>query len=114
VRNISKLIVQFLLALGILIGLLYVMYIFVRKRVPFVASRDVQVLQRHYTARNTSIVLVKVLDEYYYLLLSHSSSSVLKKLSEQEVAHLEVREPFSKILFKRLSRIRGQDKEEKE
>jgi len=48
VRNISKLIVQFLLALGILIGLLYVMYIFVRKRVPFVASRDVQVLQRHY------------------------------------------------------------------
>ncbi|HBT39587.1 MAG: Flagellar biosynthesis protein FliZ, putative [Thermotoga sp. 50_1627] len=112
--NIGKLIAQFLLALGILIGLLYLVYVFVRKRVPFVASRDVQVLQRHYIDRNTSIVLVKVLDEYYYLLLSHSSSTVLKKLSEQEVAHVEIREPFSKILFKRLSKIRGQNKEEKE
>jgi len=114
VGNIGKLIAQFLLALGILIGLLYLVYVFVRKRVPFVASRDVQVLQRHYIDRNTSIVLVKVLDEYYYLLLSHSSSTVLKKLSEQEVAHVEIREPFSKILFKRLSKIRGQNKEEKE
>jgi len=114
VGSIGKLIAQFFLALGILVGLLYLVYVFVRKRVPFVASRDVQVLQRHYIDRNTSIVLVKVLDEYYYLLLSHSSSIILKKLSEQEVVHVEVKEPFSKILFKRLSKTRSQNEEEKE
>lgn len=107
--GIGKLLAQFLLALGLLIGFLYVMYVFVRKRVPFGTSRDVQVLQRHYIDRNTSIVLVKVMEEYYYLLISHSSSTVLKKLTEEEVARIEVREPFSKILFKKLSRTHGEE-----
>ncbi|MEN3007803.1 flagellar biosynthetic protein FliO [Pseudothermotoga sp.] len=107
--SISRLLVQFLLALGLLIGFLYIVYVFVRKRIPFVASKDVQVLQRHYIDKNTSIVLVKVLEEYYYLLISHSSSTVLKKLSEEEIARIEVKESFSKILFKRLSRTHGEE-----
>lgn len=112
--DIGKLIAQFLLALGILIGFLYVMYIFLKRRAPFVASRDVQVLQRHYVDRNISVVLIKILDEYYYLLVSHSNATVLKKLSEQEVARLEAKEPFSKILFKRLSKARNRGREEEE
>ncbi len=107
--GIGRLLAQFLLALGLLIGFLYVMYVFVRKRVPFGASKDVQVLQRHYIDRNTSIVLVKVMEEYYYLLISHSSSTVLKKLSEEEIAQIEVREPFSKILFKKLSKTHSEE-----
>jgi len=90
------------------------MYILVRRRVPFAFSKDVQVLQRHYIDRNTSIVLVRVLDEYYYLLVSHSSCSVLKKLSEQEISRIEAKESFSKVFFKKLSRMQERDREDRE
>ena len=100
-RNIGTLVIQFSIALGILIGVLFLIYFFITKRFPKTfGGRHIVILERRYIDRFSSIMLVKIMDEYYFILVTQSGGTVLKKLKAEEISE----EDFSSVFFKKLGR----------
>jgi len=101
VSDIGALILQFSIALGILLGVLFLVYFFVMKRFPkALGGRHITILERRYIDRFSSIVLVRIMDEYYFILVTQSGGTVLKKLKAEEISE----EDFSSVFFKKLGR----------
>ena len=104
-ESIETLIIQFSLALGILVVLLIVIYYFVTKRFPRKSSRNIKILDRKYIDRGTAIVLVKILETYFFVLVAQNSAHVLKEVSEEEIGDLEEEaKSFSSLFFKKLGK----------
>ncbi|RKX42797.1 MAG: flagellar biosynthesis protein FliZ [Thermotogae bacterium] len=104
-KSIETLIIQFSLALGILVVLLIVIYYFVTKRFPRKGSRNIKILDRKYIDRGTAIILVKILETYFFVLVAQNSAHVLKEVSEEEIGDLkEEVESFSSLFFKKLGK----------
>jgi len=100
-----------LLAFAFLIGFLGVVYLLVKRRNPFGNSKNVKVLERHYVDRNCSVVLVRVMENYYFLLVTPNSATVLKELSQTEIGQIEQSEGFSRLLFKKLGKHEKRNEE---
>ncbi len=99
--DIGAFILQFSIALGILIGVLLLVYFFVMKRFPRAfGGKHIAILERRYIDRFSSIVLVRIMDEYYFILVTQSGGTVLKKLKAEEISE----EDFSSVFFKKLGR----------
>ncbi len=101
-----------LLAFTFLIVFLAIVYFIVKRRNVFGASRNIKILERYYVDKNCSIVLVKIMENYFFLLVTPNSATVLKELSQNDVGQLEQVESFSQMLFRKLGR-REKGKEEK-
>ena len=99
--EIGTLVFQFSIALGILLGVLFLIYFFITKRFPKAfGGRHITILERKYIDRFSSIVLVRIMDEYYFILITQSGGTVLKKLKTEEISE----EDFSSVFFKKLGR----------
>lgn len=107
--EIGELFWQVFLAFAFLVAFLGVVYFFVRRRNPFASSKNIRVIERCYLDRNSSIVLVRLIDSYYVLLITPGGGTVLKELSESEAGHLEEAEKFSSIFFKKLGKNEKKD-----
>jgi len=104
-ESIETLIIQFSLALGIIVVLLIVIYYFITKRFPRKGSRNIKILDRKYIDRGTAIVLVKILETYFFVLVAQNSAHVLKEVSEEEIGDLEEEaESFSSLFFRKLGK----------
>ncbi|AEH50780.1 FliO/MopB family protein [Pseudothermotoga thermarum] len=102
---IGALFFQVLLAFLLLIGFLAFVYFFVRRKtISF--GKNIRVVERFYLDRSTSIVLVRLMDDYYFILVTPSGATVLKKLTEEEMGSLEQAKEssFSEIFFKHIAR----------
>jgi len=108
---IGSLFWQVLLAFVFLIGFLAAVYFFVRRRNPFLTSRNIKVLERYFIDRNCSVVLVQIMNSYFFLLVTPNGGTVLKQLTEDEIGQLEQSESFSRLLFKKLGRREKRDEE---
>ncbi|HEY8541636.1 MAG TPA: flagellar biosynthetic protein FliO [Pseudothermotoga sp.] len=87
-----------------MIGFLGIVYFIVKRRNIFGASKNIKVLERHYIDKNCSVVLVRVMENYFFLLVTPNSATILKELSQSDIGQLEQTESFSHIFFKRLGR----------
>ncbi len=76
-------------------------YWILRKRLPnAVGGRFAKVISRIYLDRNTSLVLVRILKEYYVILISQNQATVVKKLDTIEEGEIdsEIGSNFETIL----------------
>ncbi|WP_448379215.1 flagellar biosynthetic protein FliO [Fervidobacterium sp.] len=76
-------------------------YWILRKRLPnAVGGRFAKVISRIYLERNTSLVLVRILKEYYVILISQNQATVVKKLDTIEEGEIdsEIGSNFETIL----------------
>lgn len=100
------------MAFAFLIGFLGIVYFFVKRRNVFAISKNVKVLERYYIDRNCSVILVRIMENYFFLLVTPNSATVLKELSQSDIGQLEQTESFSHLFFKKLGR-REKGNEEK-
>jgi len=76
-------------------------YWILKKRLPnAVGERFAKVISRVYLDRNTSLVLVRILKEYYVILISQNQATVVKKLDTIEEGEIdsEIGSNFETIL----------------
>ncbi|ANE41262.1 MAG: FliO/MopB family protein [Fervidobacterium sp.] len=76
-------------------------YWILKKRLPnAVGGRFAKVISRVYLDRNTSLVLVRILKEYYVILISQNQATVVKKLDTIEEGEIdsEIGSNFETIL----------------
>ncbi len=102
-------ILQFLVALGALVALLWVIYAIINGRLlRNLPGGTVSILERKYIDRNSSIILVRLMEDYYYILVTQSGGTILKKLDDIESSKLSVKEAadkdFKKIFYNRFGR----------
>ncbi|ODN30852.1 flagellar biosynthetic protein FliO [Fervidobacterium thailandense] len=91
--------VSFFIGLLLVSLLLLATYWFLRKRLPnAVGGRFAKVVSRVYVDRNVSLVLVRVLKEYYVILVSPSHAEVVKKLDTIDEGELEPPDDFRSLL----------------
>jgi len=65
-------------------------YWILKKRLPnAVGGRFAKVISRVYLDRNTSLVLVRILKEYYVILISQNQATVVKKLDTIEEGEID-------------------------
>ncbi|KAF2959821.1 MULTISPECIES: flagellar biosynthetic protein FliO [unclassified Thermotoga] len=91
-------ILQFLLAFGIVLFFLLLVYYFVKRGIFIQKGSSISVLERHYLDRKTFIAIVRVIDEYFVILVTDSGATVIKKLEDYE------EKSFSSMFFKKLGR----------
>ena len=92
-------ILQFLLAFGIVLFFLVLVYYFVRKGFFSQKGSSISVVERHYLDRKSFIAIVRVVDEYFVILVTDSSAIVLKKLEDYKES-----DSFSTIFFRKIGR----------
>ncbi len=82
------------------------MYLFVNRRFSRVLpGRNIVVVERRYIDRNSSIILVKLMEDYYFILVTQGGGTVIKKLDDVEAGKVEVHhDRFSEIFFRKLGR----------
>jgi len=102
-------ILQFLAALGVLIALLWVIYAIINgKFLRNLPGGTIAVLERKYIDRNSSIVLVRLMEDYYYILITQNGGTILKKLDDIESSKLSIKETttkdFKKIFYNKFGR----------
>ena len=86
-------------------AVLYVVYLLVNRRFSRVLpGRNIVVLERRYVDRNSSIVLVRLMNDYYFILITQGGGTVIKKLDEVEAGKLDVQDQFKKVFFKKLGK----------
>lgn len=96
-----KELINFFLGLSIFTALLLVTYWFIKKRLPnVVGGHFAKVISRVYIDRNTYLVLVRILKEYYVLLVSPGKTEIIKKLDTIDEGEIEQTEDFKNILHK--------------
>jgi len=100
---------QFLIALGGLIGLLWIVYAIINgKLLKNLPGNSIAILERKYIDRNSSIVLVRLMDDYYYILVTQNGGAVLKKLDDVESSRVAVKEAsnkdFKKVFYNKFGR----------
>jgi len=72
-----------------------------RKKLPnVVGGRFAKVISKVYLDRNTYLVLVRILKEYYVLLVSPGKTEIIKKLDTIDEGEIEQTEDFKNILHK--------------
>ncbi len=103
--KISQLI-SFSISLIIVITALLITYYFVSKKLPnSFGGRFGKVVSRIYIDRNTQIVLVRILKEYYVILVSPNHSTLIKKLDTMDESEIGLEEPtksFKDIFYKKV------------
>ncbi len=71
-------------------------------------GKNIAILERRYIDKNSSILLVRLMDDYYFILVSQSGGTILKKLDDIEAGKVMTQEAtkpdFRNIFFKRLGR----------
>ncbi len=107
--TISQLI-SFSISLIIVVTALLITYYFVSKKLPTsFGGRFGKVVSRIYIDRNTQIVLVRILKEYYVILVSLNNATIIKKLDtmdENEIGIDESTKNFKEIFYRKV----GDDK----
>ncbi|QIV79207.1 FliO/MopB family protein [Fervidobacterium pennivorans subsp. keratinolyticus] len=84
-----------------IIAILFGTYWILKKKAPnAVGGRFAKVISRVYLDRNTSLVLVRILKEYYVILISQNQATVVKKLDTIEEGEIssEIGSNFETIL----------------
>jgi flagellar protein FliO/FliZ len=80
-------------------------YWFLKRKLPntIVGGRFAKVISRVYVDRNTSLVLVRILKEYYVIMITQNYATVIKKLDtiDEEDLEMESEKSFESI-FQRL------------
>ncbi|WP_231556129.1 flagellar biosynthetic protein FliO [Thermotoga neapolitana] len=92
-------ILQFLLAFGIVLFFLLIVYYFVRRGFFSQKGSSISIVERHYLDRKSFIAIVRVVDEYFVILVTDSGATVLKKLEDYRES-----DSFSSILFRKIGR----------
>jgi len=67
-------------------------------------GRNISIIERKFIDRNSSIILVRLIDEYYFILVTQSGGTVIKKLDDVEASKVEIEKDFKSIFFRRLGR----------
>lgn len=69
-------------------------------------GKNIKIIERLYLDRSTSILLVRLVDDYFFILVCSSGATVLKKLTDTEAASLgqDKQISFSETFFKRLAK----------
>ena len=71
-------------------------------------SKNIVVLERRYIDRNTSILLVRLMEDYYFILVTQNGGTILKKLDDIEAGKIMTQEAtkpeFKNIFFRKLGR----------
>uniref|UniRef100_A0A7C4CG90 Flagellar biosynthesis protein FliZ n=1 Tax=Fervidobacterium thailandense TaxID=1008305 RepID=A0A7C4CG90_9BACT len=94
-------IVSFFIGLLLVSVLLIATYWFLRKKLPnTLGGRFAKVVSRVYVDRNVSLVLVRILKEYYVILVSPTHAEVVKKLDTIDEGELETPDDFKSLLSK--------------
>ncbi len=107
---IGNLFLQVVLAFSLLIAFLAFIYFLVRRKA-LSFGRNIKIIERLYLDRSTSILLVRLVDDYFFILVCPSGATVLKKLSDIEVSSLdqERQKSFSEIFFRHVARSGKKD-----
>ncbi len=81
-------------------------YFFINRRFSKISSgRNISIIERRYIDRNSSIILVRLVEDYYFILVTQNGGTVIKKLSDVEAGKIEIhRESFSDVFFRKLGR----------
>ncbi len=98
---------QFSLSLGILLAVLWIVYLFINgKFARGLPGKNITILEKKYIDRGSMIVLVRLMDDYYFLLVTQSGGTVIKKLDELEAGKVMAQEGenFKNILGRRFGR----------
>ena len=69
-----------------------------------IPGRNISIVERKYIDRSSSIVLVRLMDDYYFILVTQGGGTVIKKLDEIEAGKVMSQE--GEVDFKRLFRSR--------
>ena len=73
-----------------------------------IPGETIKVIERRFLDRNTSIVLVRLMEDYYYILVTQNGGTIIKKLDDLEASKIVVRESkevdFKRIFYRRLGR----------
>ncbi len=65
-----------------------------------VGGRFAKVISKVYIERNTSLVLVRILKEYYVILIGPNKAEVIQKLDTIDEGEIEKPENFQSVLNK--------------
>ncbi|HOK88092.1 MAG TPA: flagellar biosynthetic protein FliO [Fervidobacterium sp.] len=83
------------------IVVLLITYWFLKRKLPnMVGGRFAKVISKVYIDRNTSLVLVRILKEYYVILVGPNKAEVIQKLDTIDEGEIEKPEDFQSVLNK--------------
>ncbi len=83
------------------IVVLLITYWFLKRKLPnMVGGRFAKVISKVYIERNTSLVLVRILKEYYVILIGPNKAEVIQKLDTIDEGEIEKPENFQSVLNK--------------
>ena len=107
-NTIWTLLLQFAISLALLLGVLWIVHMFISGKFSRgIPGRNISIIERKYIDRNSSIVLVRLMDDYYFILITQSGGTVIKNLDEIEAGKVMTQEgemDFKKIFRRRLGR----------
>jgi len=83
------------------IVVLLITYWFLKRKLPnMVGGRFAKVISKVYIDRSTSLVLVRILKEYYVILIGPNKAEVIQKLDTIDEGEIEKPEDFQSVLNK--------------
>ncbi|MBP8657131.1 MAG: flagellar biosynthetic protein FliO [Fervidobacterium sp.] len=83
------------------IVVLLITYWFLKRKLPnMVGGRFAKVISKVYIDRSTSLVLVRILKEYYVILIGPNKAEVIQKLDTIDEGEIEKPENFQSVLNK--------------
>ena len=83
------------------IVVLLITYWFLKRKLPnMVGGRFAKVISKVYIDRSTSLVLVRILKEYYVILIGPNKAEVIQKLDTIDEGEIEKPEDFQTVLNK--------------
>ncbi|MEN6516472.1 MAG: flagellar biosynthetic protein FliO [Fervidobacterium sp.] len=81
--------------------MLLITYWFLKRKLPnMVGGRFAKVISKVYIDRSTSLVLVRILKEYYVILIGPNKAEVIQKLDTIDEGEIEKPEDFQSVLNK--------------
>lgn len=82
--------VGFAISMLIFVAVMLGTYLVIKNRVPRnVGGHFISVIERKFLTRNSYIVVVRIVEEYYVILVTENGGTVLKKLDSIESGEFE-------------------------
>ncbi len=99
---------QFVVSLGVLLAILWIVYLIINGKFSRgFPGKNIIILEKKYLDKNSMIVLVRLMDDYYFLLVTQGGGTIIKKLDELEAGKIMTQEgegDFKRIFGRRFGR----------